>query len=69
MNYIKQLKADNAAFINAIVEAREELNAFKAHLHSAKFAGTEEDGSRKDWISTGDVLHRLAEIEGLLVKL
>lgn len=67
MNYIKILQSQRTALDMAIGEARSEILGFKAHLHSAKFAGTEGDGSRKDWISTADVLARLEAIEKMLV--
>jgi hypothetical protein len=32
-----------------------QITEFQGHLMGAKFQGTDADGSRKDWISTGDV--------------
>ena len=66
MNYIKQLQAENAELRQALDAARDEIAAFRAHLHSAKFAGVESDGSRKDWIATADVFARLANINDAL---
>lgn len=60
MNFIHRLKAEGAAKDAAIKRTTEELDAFVAFLHTAKFVGTDDDGSRKDWISTRDVLARMA---------
>lgn len=65
MNYIKKLQQQLARQTDAIERARVEIDLFTAHLHSQKFVGTE-DGNRKDWISTGDVLSRLSDIRGSL---
>lgn len=62
MNYIKQLQADNAAAKNQANEILNDIIAFKAFLASPKFVGVESDGSRKDWISTGDVDRFLSDI-------
>ena len=67
MNHIAQLQADLAA-ANAALEAKAEaIQEFRVHLAGDKFAGTEADGSRKDWIATSDVnawLARIAAAEG-----
>lgn len=62
MNYIKQLQADNAAAKNQANEILNDIIAFKAMLASPKFTGVESDGSRKDWISTGDVDRFLSDL-------
>ena len=69
MNYIKKLEATVANQKAALEEAREEIDAFTAFLHTDKFTGTEFDGReyhRKDWISTSDLLSRLSDIRGKL---
>lgn len=66
MNYIKQLQAENAALKAAATRADGEVTSFLAHLHSNKFAGVAADGSRKDWIATADVIHRLVDIRRML---
>ena len=40
----------------------EAIQEFRVHLAGAKFAGTEPDGSRKDWIAVSDVNAWLARI-------
>lgn len=44
-------------------EKAELVAEFRQHLLSPKFSGLDQDGSRKDWIATGDVLRWLAELE------
>ena len=63
MNYISQLQNENKELKAKINNTKEAFTTFRAHLHSAKFTGSESDGSRKDWISTGDVLNWLREID------
>ena len=67
MNHIARLQADLAA-ANAALEAKAEaIQEFRVHLAGDKFAGTEADGSRKDWIATSDVnawRARIAAAEG-----
>ena len=55
-NYIKTLEA-------RLQEKAELVAEFRQHLLSPKFSGLAQDGSRKDWIATGDVLRWLAELE------
>lgn len=57
MNYILQLKQENASLKKQVQFFQDALNSFHLFLHSPKFTGTAEDGSRKDWISTGDVIN------------
>lgn len=66
MNYIKRLEADNADLRKRIENTVNDLNAFRAFLRSAKFTGTESDGSRKDWISTGDADNHLSNLRDTL---
>jgi len=60
MNYIHELERENAA-LKARLKAKDDAAiAFMVFLRSPKFTG-EENGERKDWISTGDVVHWLIE--------
>lgn len=36
--------------------------AFLQFLNGPKFTGVQSDGERKDWISTGDVVHKLVDL-------
>jgi len=60
MNYIHELERENAA-LKARLKAKDDAAvAFIVFLHSAKFVGTE-NGERKDWICTTDVIRWLIE--------
>ena len=62
MNYIARLQAD-LAVVQAILSVQDQvIEEFRAHLSGDKFAGTEADGSRKDWIAISDVQAWLARI-------
>jgi len=62
MNHIHRLQQTIVDRDNELAEIRAHILAFKAHLQSEKFIGTEADGSRKDWIATSDVFNFLGEI-------
>ena len=62
MNYIARLQEDLAATKAALAAKAEAIQEFRVHLAGDKFAGTEADGSRKDWIATSDVNAWLAHI-------
>lgn len=62
MNYIQQLKADLSGQIATVESFKQHIHEFRAYLNSPKFTGTE-NGERKDWIATADVLHWLRETE------
>lgn len=66
MNYIKQLQEENNNLKQIIANCRNEIQASKIFLNSSKFTGVESDGSRKDWIATGDVQRILGEFERIL---
>ena len=66
MNFIQRLKAENETKQATIDNVRMEIFAIRAMLQSDKFVGFESDGSRKDWIATGDVMRLL---DGLNEKL
>jgi len=67
MNHILKLQEENKALKLASQNAQEEIQLFLAHLCGPKFTGTE-NGERKDWIATGDVIIRLQEIRGALQR-
>jgi hypothetical protein len=62
MNYIKSLQAENAKLKSDLEETRKKIDNFIVFLHSDKFTGVQSDGSRKDWISTGDTINILRGI-------
>jgi hypothetical protein len=63
MNFIKQLQSDNHALAAALARVETEISSFQSFLqNSPKFQGFEQNGERKDWISTSDVIARLMEI-------
>jgi hypothetical protein len=67
VNYIKSLQQQLAELQGQREQTRDSIERFLAHLHSAKFVGTQQDGSRKDWIATGDVIEWLRSVRsGLL---
>lgn len=55
MPYINQLQEKNKALDAQLKAAQAETAQFMTFLGTSKFTGTDEDGSRKDWISTGDL--------------
>jgi hypothetical protein len=61
MNYIYELERENAA-LKARLKAKDDAAVqFLVFLRSSKFVG-EENGERKDWICTTDVIRWLIEI-------
>ena len=62
MNYIARLQGELATVEAALKAKTEAIQEFRVHLAGDKFAGTEVDGSRKDWIATSDVNAWLARI-------
>jgi hypothetical protein len=66
VNYIKQLQAANAELEAKLTKANAELGDLLIKLHSAKFTGVDSDGSRKDWIATGDVIAWAREVRSEL---
>ena len=61
MNHILQLQEDKARLLGRLRAIEESLDSFNSFLHSEKFAGAENDGSRKDWIATADVINWIRE--------
>lgn len=62
MNHIARLQQDLGAAHATLQAKAEALQAFRVHLTGQKFAGFDADGSRRDWIATGDVLGWLTSI-------
>ena len=65
MNYIKTLQVENKALNSKLNQIENSIDDFTIFLNSPKFTGTQSDGSRKDWISTTDVMNRLKELRSL----
>ena len=61
-HYATELKSELAKKDSEIAELRRKLQEFRTHLAGPKFQGVDDDGSRRDWISSGDVDYRLIEI-------
>lgn len=61
MNHIRRLQRDLADAQAKLSAVLAETESFRQHLHLPKFI-TEEQGDRKDWIATRDVLNRLSHI-------
>ena len=61
MNYIKRLEAELAELKQRHEAGQQEIREFREHLASAKFVG-DDNGERKDWIATSDVINRLGNI-------
>lgn len=55
MNHIARLTDDLAAARARIERIEGAIQAFREHLATDKFVGSEPDGGRKDWIATRDV--------------
>lgn len=67
MNYIKSLIDENRKSKSAAENATKEINYFIAFLQtSSKFIDVDQNGERKDWIATSDVIKRLKEIREIL---
>ena len=65
MNYIARLQGELATAEATLKAKTEAIQEFRVHLAGDKFAGTEADGSRKDWIATSDVNAWPAHIAGV----
>jgi len=60
MNYIKQLEHEKLEMAQKLTNANNCFNQFIKFLYSSKFVGLE-NGERKDWISTSDVIDWIVE--------
>jgi len=63
MNYIKQLEQERSELQEIIIARAERVQEFREHLLSSKFAPTQQDGSRGDWIAVADVFRWLQYVE------
>ncbi len=62
MNYISKLQEENAKLKAQLNKLDENLDCFIGFLHSPKFQG-QENGERKDWIATTDVVNTIRAIQ------
>lgn len=59
-----KIHSQNVLLKNQLEEIKQEIEDFLVFLNSPKFIGVQSDGSRKDWISTGDVIERMKNLRG-----
>ena len=62
MNYIKLLEKQAEDKNNRLIQYSIFIDGIVTHLNSSKFKG-EEDGERKDWIATGDILKMINDFK------
>ena len=62
MNHIVRLQTELSNARAELDAKAEALQAFRVHLHTAKFASPGPGGERRDWIATSDVLAWLSNI-------
>lgn len=62
MNYIKLLEKQAEDKNERLIKYSVFLDEIVAHLNSNKFKG-EDNGERKDWIATGDILKMISEFK------
>ncbi len=55
MNYITRLQEELTNERARLAATRDAIGNLRLHLQGEKFQGYEADGSRRDWIATGDV--------------
>ena len=65
MHYSEKLKADKAALQARLDAVEGEINRLILFFHSPKFVG-EDNGERKDWVSTGDAISYLQNLRSVL---
>lgn len=65
MNFIKRLQADLEAKTTELDAKLALIAEFERHLQGPKYQGADTDGTRKDWISTGDVTEWLRSIRSV----
>ena len=61
-NYILRLQRESEQKDARIAQLESGLRELQVHLDLPKFNGVDADGSRKDWIATGDVNRMILEI-------
>jgi hypothetical protein len=62
MNYIKLLEKQIENKNDRLIKYSEFIDGIVTHLNSSKFIG-EENGERKDWIATADILKMVNEFK------
>jgi hypothetical protein len=62
MNYIKTLEKISDDRGARLIKYEDFLNGIVAHLETAKFKG-EENGDRKDWIATADIIKMIYDFK------
>lgn len=62
MNYIKLLEKQAEDKNERLIKYSVFLDGIVTHLNSNKFKG-EENGERKDWIATADILKMISEFK------
>ena len=62
MNYIKLLEKQAEDKNNRLIQYSIFIDGIVTHLNSSKFKG-EENGERKDWIATGDILKMINDFK------
>ena len=65
MNHLARLRTGLATARAELDAKGGALQAFLVHLAGDKFAGTEPDGGRKDWISVTDVQSWLPHVRSV----
>lgn len=61
-NYIQTLKEENIDLKNRILSASETIQFFREYLELNKFKGYEDNGNRKNWISTPEIHDLLSKL-------
>lgn len=56
MNFIKQLQADKEVLANRVNHLEQAIAELRGLALSDKHQGIDLDGTRKDWIASGDIL-------------
>lgn len=62
MNYIKLLEKQAEDKNNRLIQYSIFIDGIVTHLNSSKFKG-EENGEKKDWIATGDILKMINDFK------
>lgn len=66
MNYIKLLEGRVENLQNDKKTAAAMVDEVLRYLSGEKFQGVAQQGERKDWVSTSDMVNRLREIRSML---
>lgn len=65
MNYIKTLENICATRADRLEQIAHQIEWMRQHLQSSKFVGVDQDGDRKDWIATSDVLRWIESLRAI----